>query len=176
MENEKPVDIEEINEVAFGFENEKKVLQLSKNQLKKLGLTYKKEPTEKEKVRNDKLREMQKERHAKFKQDKDIFEKKQLEELTQKLTIKDKPKQKYVKKMTTPPSSESEDEDYKEFLKFKKAKAKAVVKKPVDPDSDDDRIQKKKNKAKEIIDTVEKIDKKINQIYKNPYLDLFTKK
>jgi hypothetical protein len=37
-------------------------------------------------------------------------------------------------------------------------------------------FKRKKHKAKEIIETVEKIDKKINQIYKNPYLDLFNKK
>lgn len=186
---EDPVEKQDIedNEVALSdiqLEG-KKMLQLSKNQLKKLGLVYKKEPTEKEKERNERLRQMQKERHEKFRKEKEEFEKKQLEELSKQLEIKDKPKQKYLRATKKPlpeSSSESEDEDYKEFLKFKKAKEKAA-RKPAKPEpslpaqeSDDDRIQKKKTKAKEIIETVQKIDKTINQIYKNPYLDLFNTK
>jgi hypothetical protein len=191
MENESEVKpVEATNEVSFDFSGEKKVLQLSKNQLKKLGLTYKKEPTEKEKERNERLRQMQKERHERFRKEKEEFEKKQLEDLAAKIAIKDKPKQKYTKKPPPAPEPSSEsDEDFKEFLKFKKAKAKAGTK-PVKEEpsgyaqsgyagkdeSDDDRIQKKKTKAKEIIETVQKIDKTINQIYKNPYLDLFNQK
>jgi hypothetical protein len=183
MDPEKQVQIndshiEEANDVSFDIEtDDKKVLQLSKNQLKKLGLVYKKEPTEKEKERNERLSKMQKERHAQLRKDKEEYEKKQLEELAKKVAIQNKPKQKYVKK---PPvndsSSDSDDADYREFMKFKIAKSKAIKEKPKDPESDDERVQKKKAKAKEIIDTVQKIDKTINKIYKNPYLDLFNKK
>lgn len=194
-----------VNEVSFDIATEKKVLQLSKNQLKKLGLTYKKEPTEKEKERNERLRQMQKERHEKFRKEKEEYEKKQLEELAKKVVVKDKPKQRY--RRAEPPTFglspsgsssrapvkpgweysddtdvDSEDADYREYMKFKIAKAKAAKvqpksKIPTTPEqSDDERIQKKKEKAKELIDTVQKIDKTINQIYKNPYLDLFNKK
>ncbi len=187
MERSKHQEEENItleNESGIDMQSDgKQILQLSKNQLKKLGLSYKKEPTEKEKERNENLRQMQLQRHEKNRKEKEEYEKKQLEELSKKLAITDKPKQKYTKAkpaINPPSESDSDDADYREYMKFKISKAKLAKSKPIkekvnNSESEDDRIQKKKTKAKEIIDTVQKIDKTINQIYKNPYMDLFTK-
>lgn len=179
----------DINQNEVSFDETKKVLNLSKAQLKALGLQYKPPQTEAQKLRNQKLSEMAKARHEKHRQEKQEYEKAQLQALTDKIVVDKKPKQKYVKQVIQVPIVDSEsDEEYNEFLKFKKAqiKAKKVIgQSPTrhrreqpkeESSSEDEMIQKKAAKATKIIETVNKLDTAINKLsVANPYLDLFNK-
>lgn len=180
-----------INEVSFdgrptiqGDGETKKVLNLSKAQLKALGLQYKPPQTEAQKTRNQRLSEMAKARHEKHRKEKEEYEKAQLQALTEKIVVDKKPKQKYVKQTIEIPLADSDGDDemakeYQEFLKFKKAQSKVKKIKPPpkeESSSDDEMIQKKAAKATKIIETVNKLDTAINKLsVGNPYLDLFNK-
>jgi hypothetical protein len=175
----------DINTVAF---DNKKVLNLSKAQLKALGLQYKPPQTEAQQKRNERLSQMSKARHEQQRKDKEEYERAQMAALQNKLIIDTKMKQKYNKKsMAIELDASSDDEmmsEYQEFLKFKNTKSKATTKKPKeakkteinDESSDDEVIQKKAAKATKIIETVNKLDSAINKMsVGNPYLDLFNK-
>lgn len=180
------------DKIEVNFDESKKVLNLSKAQLKALGLQYKAPQTEAQLKRNQKLSEMSKARHDKQRREREAYEREQIENLQKKLVVEPKPKQKYNKKTipvsvnSSDDSSDSDDEDvkeYQEFMKFKKAKAKTTkpAKKPKEvvkdeSSSDDEMIQKKTAKATKIIETVNKLDNAINKMsVGNPYLDLFNK-
>ena len=183
------------DKIEVSFDETKKVLNLSKAQLKSLGLQYKAPQTEAQMNRNKVLSEMSKARHEKQRKEKEDYERAQIEALQKKIAVEPKPKQKYNKKMVEIPlnSSESEsevDEDIEEYLRFKQAKIKAkkikaknvttksrkVVESKSESSSDDEMIQKKTKKATKIIETVNKLDSAINKMsVGNPYLDLFNK-
>ena len=134
------------DKIEVSFDETKKVLNLSKAQLKALGLQYKAPQTEAQMNRNKVLSEMSKARHEKQRKEKEDYERAQIEALQKKIAVEPKPKQKYNKKMVEIPlnSSESESEvneddidavltvpkhrwsdDFKEYLRFKQAKIKA---------------------------------------------------
>ena len=183
------------DKIEVSFDETKKVLNLSKAQLKALGLQYKAPQTEAQIKRNKVLSEMSKARHEKQRKEKEDYERAQIEALQKKIAVEPKPKQKYNKKMVEIPlnSSESEsevNEDIEEYLRFKQAKIKAkkikaknvttksrkVVESKSESSSDDEMIQKKTKKATKIIETVNKLDSAINKMsVGNPYLDLFNK-
>ena len=183
------------DKIEVSFDETKKVLNLSKAQLKALGLQYKAPQTEAQMNRNKVLSEMSKARHEKQRKEKEDYERAQIEALQKKIAVEPKPKQKYNKKMVEIPlnSSESEsevNEDFEEYLRFKQAKIKAKkikaknvttksrkeVESKSESSSDDEMIQKKTKKATKIIETVNKLDSAINKMsVGNPYLDLFNK-
>jgi hypothetical protein len=183
------------DKIEVSFDETKKVLNLSKAQLKALGLQYKAPQTEAQMKRNKVLSEMSKARHEKQRKEKEDYERAQIEALQKKIAVEPKPKQKYNKKMIKIPlnSSESEsesevNEDFEEYLRFKQAKIKAKkikkqttksrkeVESKSESSSDDEMIQKKTKKATKIIETVNKLDSAINKMsVGNPYLDLFNK-
>ena len=181
------------DKIEVSFDETKKVLNLSKAQLKALGLQYKAPQTEAQMKRNKVLSEMSKARHEKQRKEKEDYERAQIEALQKKIAVEPKPKQKYNKKMVEIPlnSSESEsevNEDFEEYLRFKQAKIKAKKIKAknlttksnkdvkTDSSSDDEMIQKKTKKATKIIETVNKLDSAINKMsVGNPYLDLLNK-
>ena len=170
-----------LNKVTF--EEGKKIINLSKAQLKALGLQYKPPQTEAQQLRNQKLSEMAKARHEQHRKDKDEYEKAQLKTLSEKIVVDKKSKQKYIKQMVEVPLAESSDDEtskeFQDFLKFKKAQSKVKKVKPPPKDessSDDEMIQKKIKKSTKILETVNKLDTAINKLsIGNPYLDLFNK-
>ena len=147
------------DKIEVSFDETKKVLNLSKAQLKALGLQYKAPQTEAQMNRNKVLSEMSKARHEKQRKEKEDYERAQIEALQKKIAVEPKPKQKYNKKMVEIPlnSSESESDDIEEYLRFKQAKIKAKkikaknvttksrkdVESKSESSSDDEMIQKK---------------------------------
>lgn len=176
LENQPTSDIDE--------ETSQKVLSLSKRQLKALGLEYKKEQTERQIARNQKMSEYWKKRHEEERLKKQAYEAEQLSKLQQKIAVKTKPKQKYVTKKYNVSLDDDEDSEelreYQEFQKFKNAKKKGNSTKSKKEESEDEKdgyIQKKAQKATEILETVNKLDTAINKLSStNPYLGLFNKK
>lgn len=165
-------------------EKNESVIRLSKNQLKALGLEYKRPQSEKEKIRNEMLRQKAIERHAKARELKAQKEAEAVERLKSKFAIK--PKQKYNNKVevaidkTEGSFANSDEEDYNEFQKFKEMKKqKKLETKPKSEhkeESDDDGfIQNKQKKAVAVIETINKLDTAISKINSNPYLALFQK-
>jgi len=171
-----------------------KVLNLSKAQLRALGINYKHPQTAAQLERNKKLSEMAKQRHEAARKQKAEYEQQQAQMIYPKATLK--PKQKYHQQ-TFPIEIEENSEDdntmqeYIEFQKFKASKKKAdiivpsrgpkpkKIEKEREPESsDDDRIQKKAEKATKVIEAVDKLNNAINKITPpiNPYLDLFNRK
>lgn len=158
-------------------EKNESVIRLSKNQLKALGLEYKRPQSEKEKIRNEMLRQKAIERHAKARELKAQKEAEAVERLKSKFAIK--PKQKYNNKVEVAIDN-SDEEDYNEFQKFKEMKKqKKLETKPKSEhkeESDDDGfIQNKQKKAVAVIETINKLDTAISKINSNPYLALFQK-
>lgn len=154
---------------------------LPKSVLKKLGIRYTQQnPTEKQKARNDKLREYALARHAKVREDKARFEREQLEKIAKKVKVVQK-----IKKATDTfiedDGDDEKEEDLLEFLEYKKFKAnkkkkQEVAQKKEEESEDDGYIQKKTEKATKIIEAVSKLDKAINQLQPtNPYLALMKK-
>lgn len=163
-------------------EKNESVISLSKNQLKALGLEYKRPQSEKEKIRNEMLRQKAIERHAKARELKAQKEAEAVERLKSKFAIK--PKQKYNNKVevaidkTEGSFANSDEEDYNEFQKFKEMKKqkKLEPKAKAKEESDDDGfIQNKQKKAVAVIETINKLDTAISKINSNPYLALFQK-
>lgn len=173
-------------------EKNESVIRLSKNQLKALGLEYKRPQSEKEKIRNEMLRQKAIERHAKARELKAQKEAEAVERLKSKFAIK--PKQKYNNKVEVAIDKtegyNSDEEDYNEFQKFKemkkqkkletKSKPKSTMpsaKTETKEESDDDGfIQNKQKKAVAVIETINKLDTAISKINSNPYLALFNQK
>lgn len=161
-------------------EKNESVIRLSKNQLKALGLEYKRPQSEKEKIRNEMLRQKAIERHAKARELKAQKEAEAVERLKSKFAIK--PKQKYNNKVEVAIDN-SDEEDYNEFQKFKEMKkqkkleTKSKPKTETKEESDDDGfIQNKQKKAVAVIETINKLDTAISKINSNPYLALFNQK
>jgi hypothetical protein len=159
-------------------EKNESVIRLSKNQLKTLGLEYKRPQSEKEKIRNEMLRQKAIERHAKARQLKAEKEAEAVERLKSKFAIK--PKQKYNNKVEVAIDN-SDEEDYNEFQKFKEMKKQKKLEPKSKPEkkeeSDDDGfIQNKQKKAVAVIETINKLDTAINKINSNPYLAIFNQK
>ncbi len=159
-------------------EKNESVIRLSKNQLKALGLEYKRPQSEKEKIRNEMLRQKAIERHAKARELKAQKEAEAVERLKSKFAIK--PKQKYNNKVEVAidKTEGSDEEDYNEFQKFKEMKKqKKLDPKPKPEESDDDGfIQNKQKKAVAVIETINKLDTAISKINSNPYLAIFNQK
>lgn len=162
-------------------EKNESVIRLSKNQLKALGLEYKRPQSEKEKIRNEMLRQKAIERHAKARELKAQKEAEAVERLKSKFAIK--PKQKYNNKVEVAIDKtegyNSDEEDYNEFQKFKEMKKqkKLEPKAKAKEESDDDGfIQNKQKKAVAVIETINKLDTAISKINSNPYLALFNQK
>jgi hypothetical protein len=173
VENEVPSDIDD--------ESSQKVLSLSKRQLKALGLGYKKELTEKQKAHNQKMSEYWKKYHEDERKKKEAYEAQQVAQLQQKITVKAKPKQKYVTKKYDISLEDEDSEELREYQEFQKYKiARKKQPKPKKEESEDEKdgyIQKKTQKATEILETVSKLDSAINKLNStNPYLGLFNKK
>lgn len=161
-------------------EKNESIIRLSKNQLKALGLEYKRPQSEKEKIRNEMLRQKAIERHAKARELKAQKEAEAVERLKSKFAIK--PKQKYNNKVEVAIDKtegyNSDEEDYNEFQKFKEMKKqkKLETKPETKEESDDDGfIQNKQKKAVAVIETINKLDTAISKINSNPYLALFQK-
>ena len=89
-------------------EKNESVIRLSKNQLKALGLEYKRPQSEKEKIRNEMLRQKAIERHAKARELKAQKEAEAVERLKSKFAIK--PKQKYNNKVEVAIDNSDEDD------------------------------------------------------------------
>ena len=159
-------------------EKNESVIRLSKNQLKALGLEYKRPQSEKEKIRNEMLRQKAIERHAKARELKAQKEAEAVERLKSKFVVK--PKQKYNNKVEVAIDN-SDEEDYNEFQKFKEMKKQKKLDPKPKPEkkeeSDDDGfIQNKQKKAVAVIETINKLDNAISKINSNPYLAIFNQK
>lgn len=160
----------------------KKVLSLSKAQLKALGLAQQMPQSEKQKARNAQLAENNRIRNAQRKEERQEEQARRLAQI-QSLKIVEKPKQKYTKKAPVLSSDDEDSEEirqFQEFQKFKQQSKKKPTRKAKTPEqSDDDNgyIQQKTKKATELIETVNKLDSAIKNISSsNPYLALFNKK
>jgi hypothetical protein len=177
-----------------------KVLNLSKAQLRALGINYKAPQTAAQLERNKKLSEMAKQRHEAARRQKAEYEQQQAQMIYPKATLK--PKQKYHQQTFPIEIEENSDDErmmqeYKEFQKFKASKQRPADVKPkkkisveekepgqarhgyAEPESsDDERIQKKAEKATKVIEAVDKLNNAINKMAPptNPYLDLFNRK
>lgn len=141
--------------------------------------------SEKERARRERLSQQQKERHAKQREEKEKYEKEQLEKIAKKLSVKVKAKQIKEKVKQYETDSETDDEALREYLEFKKFKAKK--KKPVKEeevphfvsDVDDNKIIQKTQKANQVLEAVSKLDQTIQNLnggYTNPYLAFFNSK
>lgn len=159
-------------------------ITLPKSVLKKLGIKYNppdKVLSEKEKLRRQKLSEINKERHAKARAEKEAFEKEQLAKIQKKMSIKvraSKVKQEIQK--LDEESSETDEEALNEYLEFKKFKAnkkQPITKKEESEDElDTKKVIQKTKKADEVLQAVSKLDQTIQSLnggYVNPYLAFF---
>lgn len=161
-------------------------ITLPKSVLKKLGIKYNppdKVLSEKEKLRRQKLSEINKERHAKTRAEKEAFEKEQLAKIQKKMSIKvraSKVKQEIQK--LDEESSETDEEALNEYLEFKKFKLKQKQpiksKKEVNDEDEEDtkKVIQKTKKADEVLQAVSKLDQTIQNLnggYQNPYLAFF---
>jgi hypothetical protein len=162
-------------------EKNEMVIRLSRKQIQALKAEYKRPPTEKEKIRNEMLRQKTTERHAKARELKAQKEAEALAKLKVSMTAKTpKPK---VKKTVEISDDNSDSEDFNEFQKFKEMKRQKKLEPKLKPDpkpkeeSDDDGfIQNKQKKAVAVIETINKLDTAISKINSNPYLALFNQK
>lgn len=176
-----------------------KVLNLTKKQLETLGIKYKSPQTPAQLERNKKLSEISKKRHEENRRQKEQYEREQLEKFKAKAVVKPKQKynlEKYEVELNDDSSDDNAMQEYREFQKFKasrqrqaddivlpkkkaEAEPKQKTKKEKDQESsDDDRIQKKAEKATKVIEAVDKLNNVINKMVPpiNPYLDLFNRK
>ena len=168
-----------VDAVKTESEDEKNemVLRLSRKQIQALKAEYKRPPTEKEKIRNEILRQKTTERHAKARELKAQKESEALAKLKVSMTAKTpKPK---VKKTVEISDDNSDSEDFNEFQKFKEMKKQKKLdpkQKPKEESDDDGFIQNKQKKAVAVIETINKLDTAISKINSNPYLALFNQK
>ena len=174
------------DKIEVSFDETKKVLNLSKAQLKALGLQYKAPQTEAQMNRNKVLSEMSKARHEKQRKEKEDYERAQIEALQKKIAVEPKPKQKYNKKMVEIPlnSSESESEsevnedivavktapqhrwgdDFEEYLRFKQAKIKAKKIKAKNVTTKSRKVVESKSESSSDDEMIQKKTKKATKI------------
>jgi hypothetical protein len=172
------------SETELSSQKEENNIEISAPKYKLKKLIPKKDDesiSEKEKARRERLSQQLKERHAKQREEKERYEKEQLEKIAKKLSVKVKAKQVKEKVKKYENESETDDEALKEYLEYKKFKARKGVKGecPVSDDVDDNRVIQKTKKATQVLEAVNKLDQTIQNLnggYVNPYLALMTKK
>lgn len=175
------VNQDEVQEIDESVDEVIKVARtkLSVRQKKELGLLAPKRPrTDKQKLNDERLREIQNKKSAETKKERDAYEISQLK----KLKLDDiNAFQEFLNFKKLRAVAEVQEVEEKPVKAEKKVQVKKVVEEVVDEDSDD-YIQAKKQvkKAQKIAKAVEEIDNKINKLQittpVNPYLELFNKK